>query len=177
VQIARARVKQWSPQVEERFLAVLAATCNVKASYEAVGMSKGSAYTHRARWKGFAERWDEAVETGYARLEMGLVEKACNLFSASELPEAEVVGEMSVDQALQVLHMHKHQVKGIGGRPGLLPGKASMEEVRGAIARFLKTKKATVSAAEKARAEREWALRRGPGQARRRGSGQAPPRG
>jgi hypothetical protein len=169
VQIARARVKQWSPQVEERFLAVLAATCNVKASYEAVGMSKGSAYTHRSRWRGFAERWDEAVETGYARLEMGLVERACNLFSESELPEAEVVGEMSVAEALQVLHMHKHQVKGIGGRPGRVPGKASMEEVCGEIRRLLRPSGARASAEEKAAGEREWAKRRGSGQARRRG--------
>jgi hypothetical protein len=54
------------------------------------------------------------------------------------VPDAAVVGAMSVDQALQALHMHKNQVKGIGGRPGRLPGKASMEEVCGEISRHLK---------------------------------------
>lgn len=32
VQIARARVKQWTPRIEDRFLATLGATCNVKAA-------------------------------------------------------------------------------------------------------------------------------------------------
>ena len=39
VQIARARVKQWTPRVEDRFLATLAATCNVKAACAEVRMT------------------------------------------------------------------------------------------------------------------------------------------
>ncbi|HVR91052.1 MAG TPA: hypothetical protein VHG29_08165 [Novosphingobium sp.] len=57
VQIARARVRQWSPRVEERFLAALTATCNVKAACAEVGLTPASAYNHRLRWDGFARRW------------------------------------------------------------------------------------------------------------------------
>ena len=32
IQIARARPRQWTPRIEDRFLATVAATCNVKAS-------------------------------------------------------------------------------------------------------------------------------------------------
>ncbi|RYD66582.1 MAG: hypothetical protein EOP58_05130 [Sphingomonadales bacterium] len=39
VQVARARLKQWTPRTEARFLARLAATCNVKAACAAVAMS------------------------------------------------------------------------------------------------------------------------------------------
>ena len=76
MQIARARLKQWTPRIEDRFLAVLAATCNVKAACAEVGMTAASAYAHRKRWPAFAGRWDEAVEEGYARLEFALVENA-----------------------------------------------------------------------------------------------------
>lgn len=118
VQIARARLKQWTPRVEDRFLAVLGATCNVKAACAAVAMTAASAYGHRKRWPAFARRWDEAVELAYARLELALVENACNLFSAPELPPAAPMPDMSAAQAIHLLHMHKRQARGLGKRPG-----------------------------------------------------------
>ena len=54
VQIARARLRQWSPRVEERFLTALTATCNVRAACAEVGMTPASAYAHRGRWANFA---------------------------------------------------------------------------------------------------------------------------
>src|SRR5690349_15806794 len=54
VQIARARIKQWSPRVEKRFLETLSATCNVKAACAEVGLTPASAYAHKKRWQGFA---------------------------------------------------------------------------------------------------------------------------
>ena len=39
VQIARARLRQWTPRIEARFLTALMATCNVKAACIEVGMS------------------------------------------------------------------------------------------------------------------------------------------
>ena len=124
VQIARARIKQWSPRVEGRFLATLAATCNVKAACAAVEMTAASAYAHRKRWTGFSARWDAAIEEGFSRLEAGLLEHAANVFSGdwNELDasaEAQVPREpMTVAQALQLLHMHKQRVHGLGKAPG-----------------------------------------------------------
>ena len=118
VQIARARLRQWTPRVEERFLAALAATCNVKAACAEVGLTAASAYNHRRRWMGFAERWDEAVATGYARLEAGLLEHACNMLSGEGPPVFVATPPMSFADAVRLLHMHKHQVHGLGKAPG-----------------------------------------------------------
>lgn len=138
VQVRRARLKQWTPRVEKRFLAVLAATCNVKAACAEVGMWPPSAYNHRHRWPAFARAWDEAIETGYVRLEAALVEAGCNFLEPPEVePDLTITG-MTVADALQLLNMHKHQVRGIGKRPGLPQRMASDAEVRKALARSLR---------------------------------------
>ena len=165
VQIARARLKQWSPRVEERFLSVLAATCNVRAASAAVGMHSSSAYDHRRRWQGFAERWDEAVEIGYSRLECGLVEHAGNVFSGEGPGVFAEVPPMTVAQAVHLLHMHKHQVHGLGKAPGKhwkRPQSLDDPGVREAILRKLEMVLATqeVDQAQRAQDEAEWARRR-----------------
>ncbi len=134
-QIGRARAGQWSARTEERFLAALSATCNVKAACAEVGRHQTSAYAHRKRWTAFARRWDEAIETGYVRIEMALLGNACNLFSNNELPPEEVLRDMTVEQALHVLHMHKCEVRGIGRKPGRMGLPPSLEEVEDSIRR------------------------------------------
>jgi hypothetical protein len=170
VQIARARLKEWSPRVEERFLATLAATCNVKAACAAVGLTAASAYGHRKRWAAFERKWDAAVEDGYVRLEMGLIEAAGNFFSDEELPDAEpMITGITADHAIHLLHMHKHQVHGLGKRPGLLARWPDIEDVRAEILR----KVAAMERHDPRQLERdreEWALRRGSGQPTRRPS-------
>jgi hypothetical protein len=162
VQIARARLKQWTPRVETRFLAVLAATCNVKAACAEIGMTAASAYGHRKRWPRFAALWDEAVEEGYARLELALVENGCNLFSRSELPSDVPIKGMTAEQAIHLLHMHKYQVRGIGKAPGLPERQPTFDEVGAYFARTLgaRERAATIDARTKARDRREWARRR-----------------
>jgi hypothetical protein len=137
-QIARARIKGWSPKVEARFLAALAATCNVKAACAAVELSAASAYQRRNRGYDFAERWDAAIEEGYARLEAGLVEAGCNYLSGeAPLPEV-TVSAITAAEALHLLHMHKHQVLGLGKRPGGAPAKASNAEIIAALRKRLR---------------------------------------
>ena len=136
VQIARSRLKQWSPRVEDRFLAALASTCNVKAACAEVGMTPASAYNHRKRWQGFARRWDEAIDIGYARIEAGLLQHACNLFSWDGPIALRPMPEMSVRDAIHLLDMHKHKVKGLGKAPGVgwkKPRSLEDPEIRGRI--------------------------------------------
>lgn len=159
VQIARARLRQWSPRVEERFLAALAATCNVKAACAEVGMTPASAYNHRNRWARFAERWDEAVETGYMQIEMGLIEQAGNLFSGEGPVEVGPIRAMTAGHAIHLLHMHKHRVHGLGKRPGLRAREPDIEDVRAEILRKVEA----IKRADKRRLEAdraEWARRR-----------------
>jgi len=116
VQIARARLKQWTPRVEDRFLAVLAATCNVKAACAEVGLTAASAYAHRKRWPAFAARWDAAILAGYERIDGGLTAAAIALLDP-ELPEPHlppiepVVAPMSVDDAIRLVRLHERRAR------------------------------------------------------------------
>jgi hypothetical protein len=116
IQIARARLHQWTPRVEDRFLATLAATCNVKAGCAEVGMTAGSAYAHRKRWPAFAARWDAAILAGYERLDGGLTASAIALLDP-ELPELfgpaiePVVAPMSVDDAIRLVRLHERRAR------------------------------------------------------------------
>jgi hypothetical protein len=168
VQIARARLRQWSPRVEERFLAALASTCNVKAACAEVGMTAASAYNHRKRWEGFARRWDEAIEIGYMRIEAGLLEHACNLFSWDGPIGLRPMPEMRVRDAIHLLDMHKHKVKGQGKAPGVRwqkPKSLEDPEIRGRILDALEVierqRRAELSEEQIALDEAEWARRRG----------------
>ncbi len=111
VQVARARLGQWTPRIEARFLRTLAATCNVTAACKEVGLTKQSAYYRRRKWPSFEQRWDEAVEIGYARLEMALLENGCNMLEAVAVEPDAPMPSMSVDQAIQVMGLHRRQVK------------------------------------------------------------------
>lgn len=129
VQIARARVREFSPATENRFLAVLPSTCSVKAACAAIGISKGAAYAHRRRWPGFARRWDAAIEEGAIRLEFALATAHCNPFSSPELPGPAPMPAMGAGAMLHNLHMHKNQLFGAGKRPGLWPRRRPSIEV------------------------------------------------
>lgn len=115
VQIARARLHQWTPRVEDRFLATLAVTCNVRAACAEVGMSVESAYKHRARWPAFAERWDEAVQIGYWRLDGALTAGAIALFDPPDPsgpplePAAPALAPMSVDDAIRLAGLYERR--------------------------------------------------------------------
>ena len=141
-QIARARLKQWTPRVEARFLAALAGCCNVKAACAAVGLTQASAYNHRKRWAGFGQRWDEALAIGYERVEGAMLAAAHAMFdpAAEECavePDLPVAG-MTVDAAMQVLWLHQRQVRGSGKAPGALPQQRSRtESVEAALRRAI----------------------------------------
>jgi hypothetical protein len=169
-QIARARLTQWTPRVEERFLSVLAATCNVKAACD-VGMSVPGAYKHARRWSGFGERWREAVEIGYMRIEAGLLMYAEARLAGGGTP---VIPElqmppMTIEQAIQLLHMHKHQVRGVGKRPGHMQQAPDMDKIRASILRKIEAierhelAQRTLDPAMQAQDRREWERRQGGG--------------
>lgn len=130
VQVARARVAQWAPRTEDRFLATLAATCNVKAACAEAGMSQATAYNHYRRWPAFARRWNEALETGALRLEMALLENGGNPFSPDEIVPNSPMPPMTPDQAIHLIHMHQHRFHGIGGKPGRWKPPPSLNDPR-----------------------------------------------
>lgn len=163
VQIARARLKQWTPRVEDRFLQVLTATCNVKAASAEVGLTQASAYLHRQRWPAFAARWDKAIAIGAIQLEFAMVRLAGgNVFSSTELPPLIPMPPISLDDGMQSLYMTQHKLHGLGGRPGREGRGPGIEEASRRVLRCIDAIKGgeQLGEAEIAAAEEEYARRR-----------------
>ncbi|RYD63816.1 MAG: hypothetical protein EOP58_10740, partial [Sphingomonadales bacterium] len=64
---------RWTAKMRASFLDHLAATCNVKASAEFIGVDPVSVYALRRRDARFTEAWGEALALGYEMLETLLV--------------------------------------------------------------------------------------------------------
>ncbi len=73
VQCAAVRKDGWTKARREGFFAMLSATCNVRASAAAMGMTDCGAYYVRRRDPVFAAQWQEALAEGYGRLEQALM--------------------------------------------------------------------------------------------------------
>jgi len=162
VQVARARLRQWTPRAEDRFLAVLAATCNVDAACAEVGLSPVSAYEHRKRWPAFARRWREAIKLGSIRLQFAQVIYAANPASSLDLPEPAELPPASFDERMHCLYMHQHETDGIGARPGGYARPRPMDEVYATILSKIDAIEAGEQLSEVVKEEdrRQWALRR-----------------
>lgn len=134
-QVRRARLHGWSPSTERRFLATLAATCNVKAACEAVGLTQGSAYFHRRQWPDFAKAWEAALSIGFDKIEEKLIEAACLSMEGVAFAADAPIPRMSAWDAMMLLQLHKKTVRGEGKpRPSNYKG-PPIEEVRASIAR------------------------------------------
>ncbi|PAX07114.1 hypothetical protein [Sphingomonas lenta] len=162
-QVARAREKQWTPRLEARFLATLAACCNVKRACAEVGLSQASAYNHRTRWPDFAERWRTAVEHGYDRLSIEMAASAGRMLGDEELTADAVLEPISFDQALQALWLHKARVAGLGRAYQPARREVTIEEVRRRVMAVVELQERAMRA-EAAAAERR-ARRRKPARA------------
>lgn len=75
-QLRRPCRNGWTMARRARFLEILRDTSNVTLAAEAAGLSFQSAYKLRSRDPGFARQWMEALEEGYAELEMLLLRQA-----------------------------------------------------------------------------------------------------
>jgi len=136
VQIARARLRQWTPRLEARFLQTLAATCNVTAACASVGLGKCAAYAHRKRWRAFARRWDETISEAVDRLEWALLQAGANLFSSpAAAPRSTPIRAMCVSEAIWIVEMRRRLEAGMAGTPGRRPLPRPLEEVKAGILR------------------------------------------
>ena len=97
------------------FLEELAESCHVRASAAVAGFAPSAAYKLRRRDPSFAEAWQAALESGYARLEMALVERAIQTIEVAhdDNPDAiPVVGAMTVAQAIDLMNKHRASIEG-----------------------------------------------------------------
>ena len=68
--------RTWTAAKIDTFLSTLAASCNVKLACEAAGVSPSHAYVRRAKDAQFRAGWAAALASGYAALELMMLERA-----------------------------------------------------------------------------------------------------
>lgn len=134
---ARKRVR-WSQKMREEFLDHLAATCNVKASAEAIEVDPISVYHLRRKDDAFAEAWGTALALGYEMLETQLVGHAL-AGGGREITNGAVaeIGPIDTDLALRLLSTHRGHALGKRGKGGPTPHEAKPDETDAAILRKL----------------------------------------
>ncbi|MBX3563100.1 MAG: hypothetical protein KF730_00850 [Sphingomonas sp.] len=142
---------RWTAKMRERFLDHLAATCNVKASAEFIGVDPVSVYALRRREPKFADAWGEALALGYEMLETLLVGHALSgddsdVLNCGAEPRS---GPVRVDLALRLLSMHRN-AEGKPTRGGPKRQFAAPEETDAVL-----MKKLAAIAARRARAQAE----------------------
>lgn len=97
------------------FLTALADSCNVRKASAVAGFAHSAAYKLRQQNPEFAEAWQAALESGYARLEMALVERAIQTIDIAhdDNPDAiAVVGAMTVAKAIDLMNKHRASIEG-----------------------------------------------------------------
>lgn len=135
-QRVKSRGYHWCDETEEEFFEVLAASCNVTLAAESVGFSTPTVYRFRQMRSEFAERWQAALEHGYARLEMEMLRAACDTMEGKDFDADRPIPKMTVDQAMNVLRAHRNAVEGDGkGGPGRYAQRRTLEEVKDSIVR------------------------------------------
>lgn len=109
-QVREAEGRSWTPRKERRFLTSLAETCNVKLSAKSAGVSPNCVYERRNKNASFRVSWDAALATGYAQLEMMMLERALHGVEKTVTARdgaTTVMREYSDRTALALLRMHR----------------------------------------------------------------------
>jgi len=106
--------RSWTAAKERRFLEALAMCCNVKLAAKTAKVSTSAAYVRRTRNASFRAAWDGALATGYAQLELMMLERA--LHGVEKVVIARdgtktIMREYSDRVALALLRMHRDTAK------------------------------------------------------------------
>ena len=142
VQRRAVRRDGWTEAKRAKFLDVLSATCNIRRAAEAAGMTDGTARALKRRDAGFARQWEEALATGYERLEYALLatamgtagEPAARVADADAVPVME--GKFNAELALRVIAM-RNTGEGNRRRPRKTSVRASQAEIEQVLTRKL----------------------------------------
>jgi hypothetical protein len=104
------------------FLARLAECCNMSRAAREAGVSTSMIYRLRGRDAAFAAAWQDAIEAGYERLELGLIEAALARVAeragagapdaGSADAAAPVIEPMTMEQAIQLLGRYRATIRG-----------------------------------------------------------------
>lgn len=107
----RRQKQGWTAARRDRFLDLVAATCNVRLAAEEIGLTLASVYALRRREPEFGERWRMALLAGYDRLEGELLRKSIHALEdgvdGTNDPDTLVKGPVTFDQAMSLLERHR----------------------------------------------------------------------
>jgi hypothetical protein len=107
------RPSDWTVAMADKFVAVLADSCNVSLAARAIRRSVGNVYRQRTRDAEFRTKWDQALSVGYARLEMMMLERALNGVEKAVTVrggESRIMIEYNDRVALALLRHHRETV-------------------------------------------------------------------
>lgn len=156
----KTRAPRWSKAGTEKFLTVLAATTNVSEAAREAGMTASSAYERKRRDKAFAAAWAEALEIGFAELEMLLLRQALKGSERTEtvtdsdsgkVKQVKTVHAYPVAVAMRLLIAHREEVERYRSARGVDPAVAgeAAERVRAELKRIRERLGLARQAAEK----------------------------
>ena len=108
--IRKQEGRSWTASKERMFLRTLAETCNVKLSAKHAGVSAQCVYERRNRNASFRASWDAALATGYAQLELMMLERALHGVEKTVIARdgtSKAMREYNDRAALALLRMHR----------------------------------------------------------------------
>jgi hypothetical protein len=99
--------RRWTKAKDAIFFEELAATANVAHSARAAGMGKNGAYQRKKRDSAFAAAWREALEVGFAELEMQMLRQS---LAGCERTETVVDGASGAVKQVKTVHVFPHML-------------------------------------------------------------------
>lgn len=97
----------WTSDKRRAFLAALSSCLNVRRAVDMVGLTYSAAYQLKRRDPDFARAWAEALDEGYANLELELLRQA---IEGCERKETVREGENGPVRSVKITHTHPHEL-------------------------------------------------------------------
>jgi len=114
LQMRAAQPGKLTRECEQAFLAALSATANVRLSAAAAGASVAAFYRRRRKNPAFAREMRLALEMGYERIELALLESflpGSHEDDAWRHNDPPAIPAMTANQALQLLYLHQKEAR------------------------------------------------------------------
>ena len=124
----------WTPAKIATFFDHLSIGGNITQAAAAIGVSPSSVHQLRARDAAFADAWEDAIEAGYASIEMRLIGHVLAGLGAGDpiAPGGDAV-TLDVDQAFRLLRERDTRRTGARSRGAAAPRRATAAETDAAI--------------------------------------------
>ena len=106
--------RSWTAAKERKFLEGLASCCNVKLAAKLAKVSTSAAYVRRTKNATFRAAWETALATGYAQLELMMLERALHGVEKMVIAKdgsQSATREYNDRVALALLRMHRDTAK------------------------------------------------------------------